>query len=106
MLGTNSARDRFARYALSMDFLAMSMDRIAQQSATAVERRSAENVAAILRALGTAMDAARAGRPGALEVLALDAADVSGACAFLDAMEENVASVVVPAFACDEQEGE
>lgn len=106
MFGTSSAKDRFARYALSMDFLAMSMDRIAQASETAVERNNAENVAAVLRALGTAMDAARAGHPNPLEVFALDAADVSGSCAFLEAMEANLTAFGPLCVGGDEPEGE
>ena len=106
MAGTNSAADRFERFALSMDYLADSLDRIAADSVTAVQRRNAENVAAVLRVLGTAMDAAVHGAPGALEVMALDAAEVVACKRFRDEMERRlVEAVPVLAFG-DEQEGE
>ena len=106
MAGTNSAADRFERFALSMDYLADSLDRIAADSVTAVQRRNAENVAAVLRVLGVAMDAAVHGAPGALEAMALDAAEVVACKRFRDEMERRlVEAVPVLAFG-DEQEGE
>lgn len=107
MVGTNSAADRFERYALSMDYLADSLDRIAADSVTAVQRRNAENVAAVLRVLGTAMDAATHGAPGALETMALDAAGVAVCPSFCAAMEARLAEAAGVALTLsDEQEGE
>lgn len=108
MAGTNSAADRFERMGLSMDYLADSAFRIAEQSETAVARSNAENVGAILRALGSAMDAALHGAPGALEAMALDAAEVLTCKRFRDAMEARLAEAVpvLAIYSTDEQEGE
>lgn len=107
MDGTNSAAARFARYALSMDYLADSLVRVADDSVTAVQRRNAGNVAAVLRCLGSAMDAAIHGAPGALEAMALDAAEVLTCKRFRDAMEARLSEAAPNyVFTGDEQEGE
>ncbi len=94
-MGSNSAVDRFARMALSMDSVADSFFRIAEAANDAVTRRNAENAGTVLRNLAAALDAAQEGHPGALEALAIDTTAVLFSRAFRDAMESRLAEAVV-----------
>ncbi len=94
-MGSNSAQDRFARMAVSMDFVADSFFRIAEAAGDAVTRRNSENAGTVLRNLAAALDAAQEGHPGALEALAIDTIAGLYSAACRAAMESRLAEAVV-----------